>query len=81
MNGNENKFPELKYLIEKTLHHNDKAREYEDLIIEFLKDLGYINDKYIEDIVHEIIFNTNSCKSPQEYMEEIFESLNVEGNF
>jgi hypothetical protein len=81
MIDNKSKFSELRFMIEKTLYHYSKSQEYEDLIVEYLKDLGYINDEIIGNIVHEIIFNTNSCKTPQEYMEEIFENLNFEGNF
>lgn len=76
-----NKFPELNFLIEKTLYHRNKSEEYCDLIIEYLKDMGYLNEELILNIVNEIMHNTCSCKTPKEYMDEIFENLNIDGNF
>lgn len=74
-------FPELKHLVEKAIYHRTKSEEYTEHIVEFLKDMGYINDELIMEIVNEIILNTNSPKTSSEYVEEIFENLNVEGNF
>lgn len=74
-------FPELKFLIEKTLFHKNKSEEYADLIVEYLKDMGYIDEELILNIVNEIVHNTCSCKTVTEYLDDIFENLNVDGNF